>query len=90
MDKRTVFDAKSEIEIKTSSLDEKLFHDYSFIKNNHKKTRRSKLDPYKREILVLRQLNLSYEKISYWLNDYHGFSISPSNIMRRVEKWGKH
>lgn len=49
--------------------------------------RRSKIDAYKNNIIVLRHLNLSFEDISSWLNDYHGVYISSSAINRRFHYW---
>ncbi len=64
-----------------------IFNDFIFIKSNHIKSRKSKLDPYKKEIIALRQYNMSYEVISSWLNDYHGVSISTSSIQRKFTQW---
>jgi len=47
----------------------------------------SKVDAYKNEILILRQLDLSFNDIAFWLNNYHGVSISSSSLSRRFNYW---
>ena len=49
--------------------------------------RRSKIDAYKNDIIVLRQLHISFNDISIWLNEYHGVYISPSSVSRRFRYW---
>ena len=54
----------------------------------HKQTlSRSKIDAYKNDIIVLRQLNVSFNDISIWLNEYHGVHVSPSTVNRRFHYW---
>lgn len=45
-----------------------------------KNKRKSKLDPFKAEILILRQFNLSCEKIAKWLLEKHGIKTSSHQI----------
>lgn len=54
---------------------------------NRRIFRRSKIDAYKNEIIILRHLNISFNNISHWLNDYHGVHISPSAVNKRFNHW---
>lgn len=45
-----------------------------------KNKRISKLEAFKKEILTLRQCNLSYQKVSDWLNKTHGIEVSTSQL----------
>lgn len=54
-----------------------------------KKSRRykSRLDPYRQQILTLRAANISYQGISYWLLTRQKITITPEAISARVKKW---
>ncbi|MCG9692917.1 hypothetical protein L1D55_14405 [Vibrio sp. Isolate22] len=45
-----------------------------------KKKKNSKLESFKKEILILRHVNLSYKKISIWLDNKHNTKASLSQI----------
>lgn len=61
--------------------------DVQQIRLNRRIFRRSKIDVYKNEIIILRHLNISFKNISHWLNDYHGVHISPSAVNKRFNHW---
>lgn len=52
--------------------------------------KRSKLDSYKDEILLLRKVGLSYNKISSWLLHTKSVSITDAGIIHMVKKWSHH
>lgn len=52
--------------------------------------KRSKLDPYKDEILLLRKVGLSYNKISSWLLHTKSVDITDAGIIYMIEKWRVH
>ncbi|RJX68624.1 hypothetical protein DZ860_16645 [Vibrio sinensis] len=60
---------------------ERLINEMRQIQSSRKK-KFSKLDAFKKEIMILRQFSLSYIKISNWLYSKHGISISASQISR--------
>lgn len=50
-----------------------------------RKPRSSKLDPFKIEVLILRQFNMSYPKISNWLRQEKSLIVSARNIKYMVD-----
>lgn len=54
-----------------------------------KKSRRykSRLDPYRQQILTLRAANIPYQGISYWLLTRQKITITPEAISARIKKW---
>lgn len=61
--------------------------DVQQIRLNRRIFRCSKIDAYKNEIMILRHLNISFNNISHWLNDYHGVHISSSAVNKRFHHW---
>jgi intein-encoded DNA endonuclease-like protein len=53
---------------------------------NIKRCRRSKLDPFKKEILTLRHVGLSYQRISYWLQKEKCIKISANGLNYMINK----
>lgn len=47
----------------------------------------SKFDPFKDEILFLRQNDMGYQDIADWLKKEKALSASPSSIHYIVHKW---
>ncbi|MFV8454175.1 hypothetical protein ACNO5M_03610 [Vibrio owensii] len=47
---------------------------------HNKKKKSSKLESFKKEILILRHVNLSYKKIAIWLDKKHCTKASLSQI----------
>lgn len=48
---------------------------------------KSKLDPYKQHILLLRHANVTFAGIAYWLSTRKGITMTPEAISIRVRKW---
>ncbi|MFM2623583.1 MULTISPECIES: hypothetical protein [Vibrio harveyi group] len=51
---------------------------------NVKNKRTSKLEPFKTEILILRQFNISCEKIAQWLLENHDLKTSSHQIFNMI------
>ena len=68
----------------TSKFINDLCRDVDEIRLYKKSQRASKIDHLKNEILILRQVGLSYKKIADWLKVQHGIVINESSIRRRV------
>jgi len=49
-----------------------------------KKKRTSKLEPFKAEILTLRQFNLSYKKIAKWIFNEYGVKTSSRQVYNMI------
>lgn len=64
-----------------------LLDDLVFVEK--RKARSSKLDPFRFEIIILRQLNMSYPKISNWLRLEKSVVVSARNIKHMIDNvWG--
>ncbi|MFA0056382.1 hypothetical protein [Vibrio echinoideorum] len=67
-----------------------LNQDVEAIRQNKKIQRISKIDHLKDEIIILRNLNLSYSNIVLWLNNQHNIKINESTVRRRFSlHWSK-
>lgn len=71
-----------EREVGMNTIKAQLIDDLSSI--NQKKKRSSKLDPFKYEILILRQFDMSYKKIANWLHKEKSLNVSPRGIRHMV------
>ena len=72
-----------EREVGMNPIKAQLIDDLSSI--NQKRKRSSKLDPFKYEILILRQFDMSYSKIANWLHEEKSLRVSPRGIRHMVE-----
>lgn len=52
---------------------------------SQKKSKSSKFDPFKTEILILRQYGLSYQKIVDWLEHEKSLKISISGLAHMIQ-----
>lgn len=50
---------------------------------------RSRLDPYRQQIITLRAANIPYQGISYWLQTRKKIKITPEAISARLRKWSQ-
>ncbi len=51
---------------------------------------KSRLDPYKNQIITLRNTGISYQGIAYWLLTRKKVKITPEAISLRIKKWNAH
>ncbi|PMK67080.1 hypothetical protein BCT93_22835 [Vibrio lentus] len=65
------------------SIKNELEKDLYFL--SKKKNKPSKLDPYKNEILILRQFGLSYQKIAHWLWHVKSLKVSISGLAHMIQ-----
>ncbi|MEZ8088230.1 hypothetical protein AB4562_01595 [Vibrio sp. 10N.222.54.A1] len=61
-----------------------LNQDVEAIRQNKETQRISKIDHLKDEIIILRNLNLSYANIVLWLNNQHHIKVNESTVRRRL------
>ncbi len=47
----------------------------------------SKLDPFKKEIMILKLCGMSYRKIAEYLDTENQLKVTPRNIQYRMEQW---
>ena len=47
----------------------------------------SKLDPFKKEIMILKLCGMSYRKIAEYLDTEKQLKVTPRNIQYRMEQW---
>ena len=47
----------------------------------------SKLDPFKKEIMILKLCGMSYRNIAEYLATEKQLKVTPRNIQYRMEKW---
>lgn len=50
----------------------------------------SRLDPYKYQIITLRNVGISYQGIAYWLLTRKQIKITPEAISSRIKRWNSH
>lgn len=73
----------------TPDYRERLINEMRQIQSLRKK-KTSKLEAFKKEIIILRHFNHSYIKISHWLYSKRGISISPSQLSNLFNSTWKH
>ena len=70
--------------LKPSSFINDLYDDVKKIRAMKRTPRKSKIDKFRNEILILNEAGVSYRKIADWLKTSHDIDINESTVRRRV------